>query len=113
MPDPFDAIQQRIAAELNNIGQEIVAERQSALSTAAPPSSRPGETPHRRSGNLRARMKAEVRIPDRDRAQLRISNDAAYAKRLQEGMDRPILSPVKTKWLPTVIERLRRAAHGA
>jgi hypothetical protein len=111
MADPFVEIEAQALQILQAWGAEVVAERKAALATLAPPSSRPGETPHKRSGRLQAGITHNVRI-ESPRVVGVLRSEAPYSASLQGGMNRPIFTPVPAKHGPALRDRLSRIKRG-
>lgn len=83
--DPFDTVY--VARAFDEIGRRMMDRAEEMLSTDYPPASEPGESPHRRTGNLQALSSFEVDVSG-DQVSLTYRNDAAYAEFLNSGTSR-------------------------
>lgn len=75
-----------VVAGLDGAGMEIVEDIQARISDQYPPASKPGESPHRRSGNLqRCTDWRVVTESDGRQVSLIVDNAAFYAEFLRSG----------------------------
>ena len=77
-------VKDRIEFNLTTLGKFIVADLESIVSIPYPPASRVGESPHRRSGDLKGSFKWTVkrRLLSVD---LRVFTNIVYSRRLEFG----------------------------
>lgn len=115
MPTPEEQIDAIVLATLNELGPEIVADIQSEIGTAFPPSSDPGTPPHLRTGDLQGGVFFSVDQFGSEYV-LTVTSTAPYSKFLEDGTDRmaarPFMLPALDKWGPIVTGRLQAAFSG-
>jgi hypothetical protein len=107
--DLFDEIALRVGVEWERAGAEIVADFQNRISTVYPPSSRVGEYPHLRTGNLSRSTHGEVEV-DPNLVTLTVGNSAFYAFNLRAS-GRTMLEGLVGDWTGRLMERAENAAH--
>jgi HK97 gp10 family phage protein len=112
----IDTIARRIEAEAAQHAGEVEDDIRQRLNIAYPPASSPGDTPHRRTGNLSASTQARVVKREGDRISVDVANTAEYAEHLEFGTDRmeprPFMGPALQRWTPIWSERAKKAAYG-
>lgn len=102
-------IAEAVRKELDAAGQEIAAGVRADLSANHPPSSKEGEHPHKRTGELAGSISAEAKIDGTDRVTLTLTAAAEHAQHL-ENMGRPVLSHVPEKYGPRLRDRFAGTA---
>lgn len=107
-------LRNRLERELGDTGEQVVADLAILCSDPWPPSSKPGNPPHARSGEYVAGWFFEVRVVGPDQITLEISNhQKKKLKYLERGTKRaaarPVLDRVDRKWR----SRIKRAIAAA
>lgn len=98
----LDAMESRYSARLDSAAQLLQQRMQARIATQGPPRSKPGESPHRDSGDLQASVTVQSSGMVR-----RIGSPLAYAVYLELGTSKMEARP----WLvPTLIESGPEAA---
>jgi hypothetical protein len=100
--DPIDAMAENAEAAMQAVGDRVAEIARDRLDTPAPPSSRPGEHPHRRTGTLRDGISAEV-IRHGDEVEVVVTS-AAYYTDFLEASGRPVLSDLSDELVEQVIQ---------
>lgn len=100
IPQRMAGRRRQIAANLHAIAKLIQDETRRELDVAYPPASRPGESPHRRTGNLQRKQYAHADIRTQT---IEVGNTAPYAQDLIES---------GRAWQRKVIDRLRPQIDG-
>jgi hypothetical protein len=98
---------ERVKLELRAFGDEVVADIRKTIGTPYPPSSKPGEPPHKRTGELQAGIIAEVETFVDAAPAVRISSTAPHSKYVSA--TRPFLPAARAKWAGIWRERARKA----
>lgn len=109
MTDLFDEIALRVGVEWERAGAEIVEDFRGRISTPWPPSSSPGEYPHRRTGNLQNQTYSEVDVTP-NLVALHVGNRAFYAINLV-GIHRLMFEQLPANWTGRLADRAEEAAH--
>jgi hypothetical protein len=109
---PEEQIDAIVLAVLDEVGAEMESDIQEVLEVAYPPSSTPGEAPHRRTGNL-ANLISYTVGQFGTLYILNVLSEAHYSAALEFGLDRPFMLPALEKWTPILIDRLQEALGGA
>lgn len=113
---PEDEIFARTVAVCDSFAQDVIEDIQGKLSVAYPPSSTPGESPHRRTGNLRAGISYNIER-NGSLITLTIISAAPYSAPLETGTkrfgERPFMRPAFDAWEPVLLERLGQAFSGS
>lgn len=109
MATPEEQIDEIVYAVLHDAAQEIVDDIQSRLSVKWPPSSVPGESPHRRTGNLRGNIDYLI-TKEGSTIVLTLASGAYYSAYLEP--TRPFMAPTVEVWTPIIIQRLQDAFGG-
>ena len=100
-------VKKRIEANMEGIGRLLVSQLAAAVSTPFPPASRVGESPHRRSGDLKGSFKFLVKTGIIT-VSLRVFTDNPYAARLEFGfigtdrLGRNINQGPRPYWRPVI-----------
>lgn len=111
-----DLIDYIISDVLEQAGRDFRDDIRSRLDNDYPPSSSPGESPHRRSGGLQDGIAYAV---ERFGATytLTVSSTAPHSRFLEEGTDRmaarPFMGPAFEVWAPIIAARLDSAFSGS
>lgn len=110
----FDTIEAQIGRTVEDYAPQVVAAIQNDLSTDYPPSSVPGESPHRRTGNLWRGVSARV-VRTRDAVEMiirseRVGGNPDVPFYLNFQMNRPYFSKaeidVQNNFAPTIVRAL-------
>jgi hypothetical protein len=96
VPDPIDRAEQRILARMTQWGERERDRLKASVGERFPPSSRPGEYPAKRSGNLQAKITAETRL-EGGRVITRIRSGAHYSAKLVSS-GRLLFQGLAAKW---------------
>jgi hypothetical protein len=108
-------LRQGMLAALDEVGGRIEDSIAQRISNAYPPASAPGESPHRRTGALRAGVGHHVEQTEGGARLVifveRQGADPAVPAYLEGGTSRmaarPFMAPARDEWLPVLPEQLR------
>lgn len=112
---PEDYIDGIVRDVLDQAAVDLLEDRAKRLDIAYPPSSDPGENPHRRTGDLKEKVEYEIQQTG-SVTMLTVTETSDHAAFLENGTSRmaarPHMGPLRDDWAPQVVERLSSAFSG-
>lgn len=81
-------VRDKLVRNVTAAGEQLAKIQRQSLNTPYPPASAPGESPHRRTGDLQASVTSEVDETDGDRVTARVGTPLAYGRYLEFGTGR-------------------------
>lgn len=104
----LEAMTRRIDARLDRAAEQIAVRMRGNLETPYPPASSPGESPHRRTGNLQGQVQVVKPAP----LVRQVGSNARYAAFLELGTSRMAARPWALKSLMEGSQDLVQAVAG-
>lgn len=114
---PEQQIEERAFAVLHDVGADLGDDVRAKLNTAYPPSSKAGESPHRRTGDLRGGIDYLI-TKEGQSIVLTIVSSMPYSAPLEFGAPsrnleaRPFMGVTLDDWAPVIVQRLQDAYSG-